>query len=139
MVLSILSKNIRYLRRKNDWSQEYIAQKLGYKSYTTIQKWEMGTSEPPLKKLKELAELFNVDINDLANKDLEMPVGVNSSTMEQLQKEFNLDDFSSNLVCEYLKLDLDQRKAIRDFFHEVLKLKEGTSYLDEVPETATKK
>lgn len=68
-----LAKNIRFLRRKRDWSQDYVADQLGYKSYTTIQKWEMGVSEPPLKKLKELAELFNVDMDDLTNKDLEMP------------------------------------------------------------------
>ncbi len=71
--MSILPKNIRYLRKKNEWSQEYVAEKLGYKSYTTIQKWEMGTSEPPLKKTRELADLFNVDIDDLTNKDLEFP------------------------------------------------------------------
>ena len=71
--MSILPKNIRYLRKKNEWSQDYIAEKLGYKSYTTIQKWEMGTSEPPLKKTRELADLFNVDIDDLTHKDLELP------------------------------------------------------------------
>lgn len=66
-----LAKNIRYLRKKMDWSQDFIAEKLGYKSYTTIQKWEMGISEPPLKKLKELADLFHVDMNELANTDME--------------------------------------------------------------------
>ena len=71
-----LSKNIRYLRRKKDWSQDFVAEKLGYKSYTTIQKWEMGISEPPLKKLKELAELFSIDMDDLANKDLEAPSSI---------------------------------------------------------------
>lgn len=71
--MSTLPKNIRYLRKANGWSQDYIAEKLGYKSYTTIQKWEMGTSEPPLKKTRELADLFHVDIDDLANKDLEIP------------------------------------------------------------------
>ena len=69
-----LSKNIRYLRKKNNWSQDILAEKLGYKSYTTIQKWEMGTSEPPLKTLKVLAELFNVDMHDLANVDLESTI-----------------------------------------------------------------
>lgn len=73
LIMSFLQKNIRYLRKKNEWSQDYIADKLGYKSYTTIQKWEMGTSEPPLKKTRELADLFNVDIDDLTNKDLELP------------------------------------------------------------------
>jgi len=39
-----LAKNLKYLRLKNGFSQDYLADKLGYKSYTTIQKWEMGTS-----------------------------------------------------------------------------------------------
>lgn len=65
-----LSKNIRFLRKNREWSQDFVADKLGYKSYTTIQKWETGTSEPPLRKLKELADLFHVDMDDLANKDL---------------------------------------------------------------------
>ena len=67
----ILAKNIRYLRKQRGFSQDYLAEKLGYKSYTTIQKWEMGTSEPPLKKLRELATLFHVDIDDLTGVDLE--------------------------------------------------------------------
>lgn len=66
-----LKNNIRFLRKKNNWSQDFLAEKLGYKSYTTIQKWETGISEPPLKKVNDLAELFRVDINDLANCDLE--------------------------------------------------------------------
>ena len=40
-----LAKNIRYLRKKMGYSQDDVAEKLGYKLYTTIQKWEMGTSE----------------------------------------------------------------------------------------------
>lgn len=65
-----LSKNIRYLRTKNGWGQDFLAEKLGYKSYTTIQKWESGVSEPPLRTLDKLAKLFNVDIDDLNNADL---------------------------------------------------------------------
>lgn len=65
-----LGENIRYLRMKYGYSQDYIAEKLGYKSYTTIQKWESGVSEPPIKKLKELSELFNADMNEMANSDM---------------------------------------------------------------------
>lgn len=68
-----LSKNIRYLRNKKGWGQDYLANILGYKSYTTIQKWESGVSDPPLKTLDKLAKLFNVDIDDLNNKDLTIP------------------------------------------------------------------
>ena len=65
-----LSKNIRYLRNKNNWGQDFLAEKLGYKSYTTIQKCEYGVSDPHLKTLDKLAKLFGVDIDDLNNKDL---------------------------------------------------------------------
>ena len=61
----VLADNIRYLRKKRGWSQDYLAERLGYKSYTTIQKWESGVSEPPLKKAHAIADLFGVDINDL--------------------------------------------------------------------------
>lgn len=66
-----LARNIRYLRKKQGWGQDTLAEKLGYKSYTTIQKWESGVSEPPLKIVHVLADLFNVDITDLTNSDLE--------------------------------------------------------------------
>jgi len=66
-----LADNIRYLRRKRGWSQDYLAEKLGYKSYTTIQKWESGVSEPSLKRAHEIADLFKVDINDLAGPSIE--------------------------------------------------------------------
>lgn len=67
----MLGDNIRYLRLKNGLSQDTLADKLGYKSYTTIQKWESGVSEPPVKILRELASIFNIDMDDMASKDLE--------------------------------------------------------------------
>ena len=65
-----IGENIRFLRTKKGYSQDDIANMLGYKSFTTIQKWESGVSEPPLKALKKLSEIFNVDMNDLATKKL---------------------------------------------------------------------
>lgn len=67
-----LGDNIRFLRTKYGLSQDDIADKLGYKSFTTIQKWESGVSEPPLKALKKLADIFKVDMNDLATKRLSL-------------------------------------------------------------------
>lgn len=64
-----LGENIRFLRTKKGYSQDDIANMLGYKSFTTIQKWESGVSEPPLKALKKLSEIFNIDMNDLATKN----------------------------------------------------------------------
>ena len=40
--------------------------------------------------------------------------------MDQLKKEFNLESFDYNLVYQYLKLDADQRRTVRDFFYNVV-------------------
>ena len=69
-----LGENIRFLRTKKGYSQDDIANMLGYKSFTTIQKWESGVSEPPLKALKKLSEIFNIDMNDLATKKLSLNI-----------------------------------------------------------------
>ena len=65
-----IANNIRYLRLKHGMSQDELAEKLGYKSFTTIQKWESGVSTPPLRIFISIAELFDVDIDDLARRDL---------------------------------------------------------------------
>ena len=61
MIISI-GNNIRYLRTQHGLSQEDLAEKLGYKSYTTITKWESGVSEPTLKKASEIASFFNLSV-----------------------------------------------------------------------------
>ena len=65
-----LANNLKYLRLQHKLSQDYIAELLEYKSFTTIQKWESGISEPPLDKLKVLADLYQISINRLLDDDL---------------------------------------------------------------------
>ena len=58
-----------------------------------------------------------------------------SNIMEQLKKDFNLDDFSYDLVYEYLKLDQEHRKIVRDFFYNVVKTDTVIDYFEEIPKT----
>ena len=69
-----IEKNIKYLRTKNGMTLNDLAKYLGYKSLTTVQKWEVGIAQPPLKKVGEMAKLFKVDIDDFTNKDLQKPL-----------------------------------------------------------------
>ena len=61
-------ENLRNLRKEKDYSQEYLAEKLGV-TRQTISKWENGTAMPDLKKLIELADFFEVSIDDLLGLD----------------------------------------------------------------------
>lgn len=117
-----LAQNIRYLRKKQGWGQDALAEKLGYKSYTTIQKWESGVSEPPLKVVHQLAALFNVDINDLTNCDLESGSTLNSpaltekderdiaKTLEALMDQL---DSGSDLMFDGDPISDEARESIR--------------------------
>ncbi|MBQ9425676.1 MAG: helix-turn-helix domain-containing protein [Erysipelotrichaceae bacterium] len=62
--------NLRYLRRSNKMSQDELAEKLGYKSFTTVQKWEDGSAFPRVKTLNKLADIFNVDVDHLLNVNI---------------------------------------------------------------------
>ena len=64
------AENLRYLRRKNSISQNELADQLGYKSFTTVQKREDGTSNPPFSVLTKLADLFHVSTDQLMNQNL---------------------------------------------------------------------
>lgn len=61
-------ENLRNLRKEKDYSQEYLAEKLGV-TRQTISKWENGTAMPDLKKLIELADFFEVSMDDLLGLD----------------------------------------------------------------------
>lgn len=60
---------IRFYRKLRGISQEALADKLGYKSFTTIQKWEDGTSSPPIGTVKKVAEILGVTIEELTSDD----------------------------------------------------------------------
>ena len=52
------------LRKKNNLTQEQLAEKVGV-SRQTISKWELGESTPDIKQAKNLSEIFEIDINEL--------------------------------------------------------------------------
>lgn len=108
-----IAENIRYLRKKQGWGQDVLADKLGYKSYTTIQKWESGVSEPPLKVVHALADIFHVDINDLATVNLETAGKTNQPTETDGLSEAKkaVYDFIDSLSEEQIQRLLQIAKA----------------------------
>lgn len=126
-VIKMLGDNIRYLRLKQGLSQDFLADKLGYKSYTTIQKWESGVSEPPVKKLKELASIFNIDMDDLASKDLQAENN-NSLTLQKL--DIILSNEEVQLVKKYREADDVSKAAIQRLLYYYSNVTASDPYSD---------
>lgn len=92
-----IGENIRYLRAQKNISQEELALALGYKSYTTITKWESGVSEPTLKMANQIADYFNVSVNDLCYKKL--------SASGEFSYTYYLNDETASVAQEIFEND----------------------------------
>lgn len=79
-------ENLRNLRKDKDYSQEYLAEKMNV-SRQTISKWENGTAMPDLKKLAELAELFDVSMDALLGTSSPAPIQDYGDDINQLRVE----------------------------------------------------
>ena len=61
--------NLTHLRKLNHMTQEDIAEKLGV-TRQAVAKWESGETIPDLEKSRQLAEIFGVSLDDIANYNL---------------------------------------------------------------------
>ncbi len=62
----MFSDNLIELRKIHKMSQEELAERLQV-SRQTISKYETGESLPDIDKCKQLADIFNVSLDDLVN------------------------------------------------------------------------
>ncbi len=63
---NLISTNLKNLRKRYDYTQEQLAEKLNV-SRQVIAKWEKGESLPDIQLCSQLAELFDVALDDLVN------------------------------------------------------------------------
>ena len=114
-----MKNRIKEIRKKADLTQQEFADRLGIKR-GAIANYELGRNIPIDAVISLICREFGVNENWLRNGIEPQYIETPSSTMEQLKKEFNLDEFGYNLVYEYLKLDQNQRDAVRKFLYDVI-------------------
>jgi len=110
-----LSEKIKIMRDMNHWTQEDVAEKLGM-STTGYAKIEHGKTNLTVDKLKQIAQIFHIDIVELISsqdKSFFFTIGDHSN---------NGCSFGSNSILamenEKLKLLLDAKE------NEIIALKE---------------
>lgn len=58
------NERLRQLRKQSNFQQKQIAEMLGI-STITLRQYELGTREPSIERLLELAVVFNVSLDNL--------------------------------------------------------------------------
>lgn len=67
---SVLSMNLRYLRKRNKYTQEDMTKLLGYKDKSSYCLIENGITQISVNNLVNVAEFFGFTVDDLLKKDL---------------------------------------------------------------------
>lgn len=118
-----MHERIKELRKKYlHLSQTEFGEKLGV-SRSVINNIERNVLARPDQKsslIKLMCSTFNINEDWILNGSGAMFIETPNTAMAQLQKEYNLNDFSSNLILQYLKLDPDKRRIVQDFFYKVV-------------------
>ena len=93
-----IGENIRNFRKKNDLTQEALADRLGV-TYQSISRWENGTTYPDLELIPAIAEVLAVTVDELLG-------------MPQLEKEKRAVEAFDELRRECMKRDYDADKIV---------------------------
>jgi transcriptional regulator with XRE-family HTH domain len=126
MTTSFLAKNIQYLRKQRQLSQQGFGEKIGL-SRSNIASYENGKAEPRAVKLAEIARFFNISLNQLIEKDLteldnEKLLPANANIKEDLV------EFLENRDATVSKFEVKTKnlKKITEGFRAFIELKIST-------------
>ncbi len=81
--MSIVSNNIKFLRKRQHLTQEQLAQKIGIKR-SLVGAYEEGRADPRLNNLLKMSDLFNVSVDTLISRDIS---SMDPDKVKTLEKE----------------------------------------------------
>ncbi|HEM2820579.1 TPA: helix-turn-helix domain-containing protein [Streptococcus suis] len=110
----IIGQRLRELRLKHNLEQIEVAQKLGYKSDTTISKWENGKNLPTGKKLILLAQLFNTTTDEILLGETTPTTAPNSLVEQISDKVVQLTEPNQKSVLRYSSELLDKQNTVEN-------------------------
>ena len=98
----IIADKIIENRKKNGWSQEELAEKLGV-SRQSVSKWEGAQAVPDMKKIVQLSDLFGVSTDYLLRDEIETmtpseAVSVDDGLGEDVVRSVTMEEANAFLV-----------------------------------------
>ncbi|MBQ3184280.1 MAG: helix-turn-helix transcriptional regulator [Clostridia bacterium] len=98
----LIGENIRNFRKKNDLTQEELANRLGV-TYQSVSRWENGSTYPDLELLPAISEVLEVTVDEL----LGMPQAEKEKraleTYDQLRRECMKSDYDVDAIISLIR------------------------------------
>lgn len=121
-----LYKNIKKLRQQKGWSQEHLAELMGYSGRSMISKIERGEIDLTQSRIKQFADIFKISPDDLmgtnksiTNVDKELsPTAVKvGQQLTDLEKKFG---YTEQQVADAMKISLDHYHDVKNGVNHIL-------------------
>ena len=122
MNISKLNENIAFFRKKRGITQEELANALGVTNQA-VSKWESGKCAPDIQLLPDIAEYFNISIDELfghsVNSDISTKIQPPKETSSKLDTAIDIASKKGYISSSILQFKLrvgceESRKLIRD-------------------------
>ena len=101
-----LYENIKKYRKINEWTQQELAEKVGYTDRSVVSKIEAGKVDLPQSMIMKFASVFGVSPGELAGSDGTAAFMDQLSAEEQrlIAKYRNLTEPEKDMICRSLDL-----------------------------------
>ena len=106
----VIGEKITELRKKYNYTQENLAEKIGV-TRQTLSNWESNITSPDLNQASLLCKELKININDLLDNDLELDVKDNShSILNKLVGKKVILNFDYN---NYYDMDIEYQGKVK--------------------------
>lgn len=127
-----IGNRIKNVRKVLALQQTEFAKEIGI-SQSTISSYEKNLRNPPVSVLKQIADIYNINLDYLLND--EEPILLNEKVenlklpsdkakfFDEFCKVYNLDECSKKIIQEYLLLPQNKRHIVNKFFKIIKDIK----------------
>ncbi len=112
--MTLVSENIKYLRKRLGLTQEQFAERIGIKR-SLVGAYEEGRADPRISNLINMAEVFGTSVDIMINKEV----------AKLSESELNISEFKRGKEVLAITVDADQKENI-----ELVPQKAAAGYLN---------
>ena len=114
-----ISERIRYLRKNElKMTQDDFASKIDI-SRSNLGNIEIGRISVTDRVLSSICREFNVSMLWLKEGKGDIFTTTPESVVDELAEDYHLDDIDKKIIENYLQLDDNQRKVLKEYFRKI--------------------
>lgn len=114
-----ISERIRYLRKNElKMTQDDFASKIDI-SRSNLGNIEIGRISVTDRVLSSICREFNVSMLWLKEGKGDIFTSTPESVVDELAEDYHLDDIDKKIIENYLQLDDNQRKVLKEYFRKI--------------------